>query len=63
MGTSRIEIPFGHNNGTFAKVEGDLLLKHSNDIPIEDGFVNPETRVYQYGCKLKKGKWQKKMDY
>ena len=55
-------ITFGHNNGTFAKVEGDLLLTFKcksqtaklritsvcyEDIPIEEGFVNPETRVYQ----------------
>ena len=56
-------IPFGSNNDTFAKVEGDLLMTFKcksqtaklritpecyEDIPIqEEGFVNPGTRIYQ----------------
>ena len=56
-------IPFGAENYTFTKVEGDLLMTFKcksqtaklritpvcyEDIPIqEEGFVNPETRIYQ----------------
>ena len=54
-------IPFGLDNGTFAKVEGDLLMTFKCksqtaklritpecyvDIPIqEEGIVNPGTRI------------------
>ena len=56
-------IPFGLDNDTSAKVKGDLLMTFKcksqtaklrmtpecyEDIPIqEEGFVNPETRIYQ----------------